>query len=71
MKPPRGAIAALLDGRHDDPFSLLGVFAGPGGTFARAWIPGAETAEAHDLVGTSLGMLTRVGADDLFEGVIA
>ncbi len=71
MKPPRGAIAALLDGRHDDPFSLLGVFPGPGGTFARTWIPGAETAEAHDLAGTSLGMLTRVGTDDLFEGIIA
>ena len=71
MKPPRGAIAALLDGRHDDPFSLLGLFEGPGGTFARTWIPGAETAEAHDLAGTSLGRLTRVGTDDLFEGVVS
>jgi 1,4-alpha-glucan branching enzyme len=71
VKPPRGAIAALLDGRHDDPFSLLGVFAGPKGTFARTWIPGAETAEAFDLAGTSLGALTRVGTDDLFEGVVA
>ena len=44
VKPPRGALAALIEGRHDDPFSLLGPFAGPAGTFARAWIPGAETA---------------------------
>ena len=70
MKPPRGAIAALLAGRHDDPFSLLGVFAGPNGTFARALIPGAETAEAYDLAGTSLGRVNRVDDAGLFEGAI-
>ncbi|MCU6452732.1 1,4-alpha-glucan branching protein GlgB [Sphingomonas sp. A2-49] len=70
MKPPRGAIAALLEGRHDDPFSLLGAFAGPTGTFARAWIPGAETAEAHDLAGRSLGVLARVADAGLFEGPV-
>ncbi|TXC71673.1 1,4-alpha-glucan branching protein GlgB [Sphingomonas ginsenosidivorax] len=70
MKPPAGAIAALLDGRHDDPFSLLGLHAGPEGVFARAWIPGAETAEAHDLAGRSLGTLKRVEARGLFEGIV-
>ena len=70
MKPPRGAIAALLAGRHDDPFSLLGVFAGPNGTFARTLIPGAETAEAHDLSGTPLGSVQRVDDAGLFEGTI-
>ncbi len=70
MKPPRGAIAALLAGRHDDPFSLLGVFAGPNGTFARTLIPGAETAEAFDLSGTSLGRVNRVDDAGLFEGAI-
>lgn len=71
MKPPRGAIAALIAGRHDDPFSLLGVFAGPKGTFARTLILGAETAEAYDLSGTSLGVLTRIDDAGLFEGTIA
>ncbi|PVE59989.1 1,4-alpha-glucan branching enzyme [Arthrobacter sp. TPD3018] len=70
MKPPRGAIAALLAGRHDDPFSLLGVFAGPNGTFARTLIPGAETAEAYDLSGMSLGDVQRVDDAGLFEGTI-
>jgi 1,4-alpha-glucan branching enzyme len=70
VKPPRGAIAALLAGRHDDPFSLLGVFAGPNGTFARTLIPGAETAEAYDLSGTSLGRVNRVDDNGLFEGAI-
>jgi 1,4-alpha-glucan branching enzyme len=71
VKPPRGAIEALLEGRHDDPFSLLGPHAGPQGTFSRAWIPGAERAEAFNLAGKSLGRLTRVDDRGLFEGIIS
>jgi 1,4-alpha-glucan branching enzyme len=71
MKPSQAAITALLEGRHADPFSLLGPHPGPKGTFARVWIPGAEYAEAHDLHGKSLGSLTRTDARGLFEGVIA
>ncbi|HEX4635138.1 MAG TPA: 1,4-alpha-glucan branching protein GlgB [Rhizomicrobium sp.] len=71
MKPGRGALDALLAGRHDDPFSLLGPHAGPNGTFARALIPGAERAEAHDLAGKSLGLLSRSDPRGLLEGVIA
>ncbi|RZM32641.1 MAG: 1,4-alpha-glucan branching enzyme, partial [Sphingomonas sp.] len=70
MKPPEGAIVALLEGRHDDPFSLLGVHAGPGGTFARAWLPGAATAEAYALDGKTLGTLPRIDDRGLFEGPI-
>ncbi|MEG3163160.1 1,4-alpha-glucan branching protein GlgB [Sphingomonas sp. PB2P19] len=70
MKPPEGAIVALLEGRHDDPFSLLGLHAGPEGVFARAWIPGAETAEAHDLSGALIGTLKRVEDRGLFEGIV-
>ena len=68
MKPPGEAIAALLEGTHADPFSLLGVHAGPDGAFARAVLPGAETAEAHDLAGKKLGKLKRVDPRGLFEG---
>ena len=71
MKPPVGAIEALLEGRHADPFSLLGSHAGPGGTYARVWIPGAERAEAHDLAGRRLGALTRIDKRGLFEGKIS
>ncbi|KQS54442.1 glycogen branching protein [Brevundimonas sp. Leaf363] len=70
MKPPGEAIAALLEGRHDDPFSLLGVFAGPDGVFARAWVPGAETLEARSLDGVSLGVLVRIDDRGLFEGAV-
>ena len=70
MKPSPGAIEALLEGRHPDPFSLFGAHAGPGGTFARVWIPGAERAEAYDLKGRRLGSLTRTDKRGLFEGRI-
>ena len=68
MQPPGEAIAALLDGTHADPFALLGVHAGPDGTFARAILPGAEAAEAFSLKGKSQGKLTRVDPRGLFEG---
>ena len=56
MKPPGAAISALLEGRHADPFSLLGPHEGPAGTFVRAILPGAETAEAFSLKGAKLGV---------------
>lgn len=67
MKPPASAIAALLDGSHADPFSLLGPHDGPAGTFARAVLHGAEEAEAFSLKGGRLGKMTRVDGP-LFEG---
>ena len=70
MKPSGEAIAALLEGTHADPFALLGVHDGPGGSFARAVLPGAETAEAHDLAGKNLGKLERMDARGLFEGKV-
>ncbi|MEO8722753.1 MAG: 1,4-alpha-glucan branching protein GlgB [Sphingobium sp.] len=68
MKPSRRALEALLDGTHADPFSLLGIHAGPNGTFARTIIPGALTADAYDLTGNKLGPLTRIDERGLFEG---
>ena len=71
MQPPREAIAALLDGTHADPFALLGVHAGPDGSFARAVLPGAQTAVAHSLAGEKLGDLAQVAARGLFEGKVS
>jgi 1,4-alpha-glucan branching enzyme len=70
VKPPRSAIEALLAGRHSDPFSLLGPHAGPDGTFVRAYVPGAEFVEAHDLAGRSVGALKRTDKRGLFEGKV-
>ncbi|MBP6796691.1 MAG: 1,4-alpha-glucan branching protein GlgB [Luteimonas sp.] len=71
MKPSPGAIAALLDGTHADPFSLLGVHEGPDGAFARALLPGAHEAEAFSLQDEPLGTMARVDPRGLFEGRLA
>lgn len=69
MTPGDDAIAALLGGRHADPFSLLGPHAGPAGTFVRAWLPGAQKVLVHDLSGKVLGELKPVG-DGIVEGTM-
>ncbi|EGD59024.1 glycogen branching enzyme [Novosphingobium nitrogenifigens DSM 19370] len=70
MKPPAQAIEALLEGTHADPFSLLGIHPGPGGSFARAILPGAAEAQAHTLAGEPLASLTRIDPRGLFEGPV-
>ncbi len=68
MKPPQSALDALLEGTHGDPFSLLGVHEGPGGTQLRAILPGADEAEAFTLDGVFLGPMERKDDRGLFEG---
>ncbi|MBX9731890.1 MAG: 1,4-alpha-glucan branching enzyme, partial [Sphingomonas sp.] len=68
MRPPAQAIAALLDGSHADPFSLLGPHDGPEGTFARAILPGAHEVEGYSMQGGRLGRMHQVGDGGLFEG---
>lgn len=46
---------------------LAGIHDSPGGCFARAILPVAETAEAHSLAGKELGKLRRVDARGLFK----
>jgi len=70
VKPSGEAIAALLEGRHADPFSLLGVHDGPGGLFVRALLRGAEAVSVESLSGEPLGVLLRVDARGLFEGAV-
>ena len=71
MKPAAAAIEALIAGRHADPFSLLGAFEGPGGWFARAFAPGAQTVETFTLDDEPAGTLERIDPRGLFEGPIA
>ena len=71
MKPPPGAIQALFEGTHADPFSLLGVHRAPDGCFARAILPGAEQVEVFSLDGVLLGQLEPVDPPGLFEGTLS
>jgi 1,4-alpha-glucan branching enzyme len=70
VKPPPGAIQALFEGTHADPFSLLGVHRAPDGCFARAILPGAEQVEVFSLDGVLLGQLEPVDPPGLFEGTL-
>ncbi|PEQ12609.1 1,4-alpha-glucan branching enzyme [Novosphingobium sp. PC22D] len=70
MKPPQEAIDALLEGTHADPFSLLGIHEAPGGSFARAILPGAEQVEVFSLDGRLLGALEPADERGLFEGAL-
>jgi 1,4-alpha-glucan branching enzyme len=68
MSLSAGEIEALIAGRHDDPFRILGLHKGPDGFFARAFAPGAEMLEAFSLDGLPLGRLARLHSAGVFEG---
>ena len=67
-------IDSLIDGRHDDPFALLGVHqAGKdakASLVARVYLPGAETAEAFTQKGKSVGTLTQLDGRGVFAGPV-
>ncbi len=65
---PPAEIAALVKGKHGDPFAVLGIHLQDSGLFARALIPGAVTVEALTLDGRPAGKLTRIDKAGLFEG---
>ncbi|WP_299678361.1 1,4-alpha-glucan branching protein GlgB [uncultured Roseobacter sp.] len=62
---------ALIEGRHDDPFSVLGLHQMAGKWVVRAYVPGAESIEAVDpKTKQRIVALTPVdGAHGLFEGI--
>lgn len=68
MSLSAGEIEALIAGRHDDPFRVLGIHKGADGFFSRAFAPGAETLEAFSLDGRPLGRLARLHSAGVFEG---
>ena len=64
------AIAAIVDGRHGDPFSILGPHMTPRGLAIRTLRPGADTAEAIDPAGKRLATLLRRHGAGFFEGLV-
>ena len=67
---PPGAIEAIVEGRHGDPFAVLGPHEVDGATVVRAFVPGADTVDAVDREGGVLASLTRRHAAGFFEGAI-
>ena len=64
-------LAALLAGRHPDPFSVLGPHLQPDGRVAlRALLPGARVVEAVSPEETPLATLAPLGDEGFFEGTL-
>ena len=63
------AIHALVQGRHGDPFAVLGPHATPAGQVVRALLPGASSAEVVTRGGAR--KLTPLHPAGLFEGPLA
>ncbi len=63
-------IVALVEGRHGDPFALLGPHATDAGPLVRAFLPGADAAEVIDAAGKRLAALDRTNPAGFFEGPV-
>jgi 1,4-alpha-glucan branching enzyme len=62
---------SIVDGRHNDPFAVLGVQEIGGNFVERCFVPHAEWVEAHTLDGKSVGRLDRIDDGGLFEGEVS
>ncbi|MGZ2257370.1 1,4-alpha-glucan branching protein GlgB [Roseobacter sp. A03A-229] len=70
MGPTAQDAAAIVSGRHGDPFSVLGLHQVAGKWVVRAYVPGAERIEAVDpkTQRRIVALKPIAGADGLFEG---
>ncbi len=64
-------VAAIVEGRHADPFAVLGLHAEGTGFAIRAFVPGAETLDAVTRAGEHLARLPRRHDAGFFEGTVA
>src|SRR5580765_4530520 len=65
-----GTIAAIVEGRHADPFAVLGPHEIAGEWVVRAFVPGAETVDAVTRDGALLAHLTRRHDGGVFEAPV-
>ena len=63
-------VEALVAGHHDDPFRRLGLHREGRQWIVRTVVPGAESVEAIDADGKSVGRLDRRHAAGFFEGPV-
>jgi 1,4-alpha-glucan branching enzyme len=64
------ALQALAQGRHGDPFAVLGPHSIDGVRVVRTFQPGAQAVEAVAADGSLLGALERVHPDGIFSGAV-
>jgi len=65
-----GEVAAIVAGRHPDPFAVLGLHEIDGRCRLRAFVPGATTVDALTRDGDLLTRLALRHPDGLFEGTL-
>jgi len=63
-------IQAIIDGRHADPFKIMGLHKLGKGFIARAFVPGADILSVQTLDGKDLGALERRHPAGFFEGQV-
>jgi 1,4-alpha-glucan branching enzyme len=64
------AIEAIINGRHTDPFKIMGLHAHGKNWIARAFVPGAEHVNVQTLQGDDIGVLTKRHDAGFFEGEV-
>ncbi|HEX4262449.1 MAG TPA: 1,4-alpha-glucan branching enzyme, partial [Acetobacteraceae bacterium] len=69
--PDPGAIDALVEARHGDPFALLGPHPAPGGVAIRAFLPQSESVEVIAAeTGLPVGRLARIHPAGFWTGIV-
>jgi 1,4-alpha-glucan branching enzyme len=63
-------IQAIVDGKHADPFKVLGLHRIGKDWVARCFVPGADIVHAQGLDGSELGELEKRHAGGFFEGIV-
>ncbi len=66
----KATVEAVVEGRHRDPFAVLGLHEAKGRVLVRAFVPGADTVEAVSREGEPLATLDRKHDAGFFEGSI-
>lgn len=66
----QAAITALIEGRHGDPFAILGPHDTKTGRVVRAFLPGARDVTITDQNGQPLGSLRQTHPSGLFEAAL-
>jgi 1,4-alpha-glucan branching enzyme len=64
-------IDAILEGRHPDPFALLGLHEEGGAFVTRCFLPGATEVTAETLAGKEIGALSLVHPAGVFAGAVS
>jgi 1,4-alpha-glucan branching enzyme len=69
-KLDEAAVAAIAEGRHGDPFGVLGLQQSGKTWIARCFVPHADMVTAESLDGAALGILEGRGHGGFFEGKV-